>query len=274
MKIKTFLIVIIGTFLSALAFTIFFSPYDIVIGGVGGIAIILRDLFEFNESLTVLILSLILYLIGIIFLDRKEILKTFVASILFPLFIYLTSLLLTKIDLSIDNRLLASISGGTLFGFGLGIIYKEGYTTGGIDIVTKILNKYFNISFGVGTLILDGIVTISGAFIFGFETLIYSIIAILIYSNIIDKVTLGLLNNRSFNIITSYPDEVKKFIIDELHHGVTILNGKGAYTDEKKSILFVVIPKRDYYKLKEGIKKIDSKAFFVVSSNYEVGGGK
>ena len=82
------------------------------------------------------------------------------------------------------------------------------------------------------------------------------------------------MNNRSFNIITSYPDEVKKFIIDELHHGVTILNGKGAYTGDKKSILFVVIPKKDYYKLKEGIKKIDSKAFFVVSSNYEVGGGK
>ena len=274
MKVKKFLIVIIGTILSALAFNIFFSPYDIVIGGVGGISIILRDLFQFNESLTILCLSLILYIIGIIFLDKKEILKTFIASLLFPLFIYLTSILFIKLDLSIDNRLLASISGGTLFGFGLGIIYKEGYTTGGIDIVTKILNKYFNISFGIGTLILDGIVTISGAFIFGFETLIYSIIAILIYSNIIDKVTLGLMDNRSFNIITSYPDEVKKFIIDELHHGVTILNGKGAYTGDKKAILFVVIPKRDYYKLKEGIKKIDNNAFFVVSSNYEVGGGK
>ena len=274
MKIKTFFIVVLGTLISALAFNIFFSPYNIVIGGVGGISIILHNLFDINESLSILIISLILYIIGMIFLEKKEMIRTFIASILFPLFVYLTSLILVKLDLSIDNKLLATITGGVLVGFGLGIIYKQGYTTGGIDIITKILNKYFKINYGISTLILDGIVTIIGAFIFGFETLIYSIIAILIYSNVIDTVTLGLLDNKSFNIITSKPDEVKNFVIKELHHGVTILNGRGAYSNDKKSVLFIVIPKRDYYKLKDGIKKIDNKAFFVVSSSYEVGGGK
>ena len=274
MKIKTFFIVVLGTLISALAFNIFFSPYNIVIGGVGGISIILHNLFDINESLYILIISLILYIIGMIFLEKKEMIRTFIASILFPLFVYLTSLILVKLDLSIDNKLLATITGGVLVGFGLGIIYKQGYTTGGIDIITKIINKYFKINYGISTLILDGIVTIIGAFIFGFETLIYSIIAILIYSNVIDTVTLGLLDNKSFNIITSKPDEVKNFVIKELHHGVTILNGRGAYSNDKKSVLFIVIPKRDYYKLKDGIKKIDNKAFFVVSSSYEVGGGK
>ena len=273
-RIKSFIIVILGIIIAALGFNVFLSPYHIVVGGVSGIAIILNFLFEFNESLTILILSLLLYIIGAIFLSKKEMLKTFIVSILFPLFVYLTGFLMLKVDLSVDNRFLAGIMGGVLFGFGLGIVYREGYTTGGVDIITKILNKYFNISYGTATLLLDGIVTILGAFVFGFETLVYSIITIYIYSILIDKVTLGLVGNKSFNIITSKPDDVKTFIIEELHHGVTILNGKGAYSNEKKSILFVVVPKRDYYKLKEGIKKIDKKAFFVVSSSYEVGGGK
>ena len=274
MRIKKFIIVIFGIVTAALGFNIFFSPYHIVIGGVSGISIVLNYLFEYNESLLILVFSMILYLIGIIFLSKEEMVKTFIVSILFPLFIYLTNFLVLNLDLSLDNRLLASITGGILFGFGIGIVYKYGYTTGGVDIITKILHKYFNVNYGKATLLLDGTVTIFGAFVFGFDTLIYSLIAIYIYSSMIDKVTLGLFGNKSFNIITSKPDKVKKFIIEELHHGVTVLNGKGAYTGEEKSILFAVIPKRDYYRLKDGIKKIDNKAFFVVSNSYEVGGGK
>ena len=273
-RIKRFIIVIIGTFIAALGYNIFLSPYHIVVGGISGIAIILSKLFQLNEALSILVIFMFLYIIGSIFLEKKEMIKTFIVSILYPLFIYLTSFLLIQLDLSIDNRLLAGIMGGVVFGFGLGLIYHEGYTTGGMDIVTKILHKYLNFNYNNTTIVLDSLVAIIGAFIFGFETLIYSLITIYIYSMMIDRVILGLLGNKSFNIITAKPDEVKKFIMEELHHGVTILNGRGAYTGDKKSILFVVIPKRDYYKLKDGIKKIDNKAFFVVSSSYEVGGGK
>ncbi len=274
MKTKKLFITIIGTFISAFAFNAFFSPYHIVPGGVGGLGIISNQLFSINESLAILIASIILFLIGLIFLDKKAMLNTLFVSLLFPLFTYLTSLLFIKLDITIDNKLLATIVGGCLFGFGLGIIYREGSTTGGIDILTKILNKYFNLNYGFGTLILDGTITIIGAFVFGFETFLYSIISIIIYSYIIDRVTLDLIGNKSFNIVTTKPDEVKDFILNDLHHGVTILNGRGAYTNEKKAILFVAIPKRDYYKLKDGIRRIDNQAFFVVSSSYEVGGGK
>ena len=273
MKLKKILITIFGTFISAFAFNVFFSPYHIVPGGVGGMAIIINKLFSVNESLSILILSLFLFLIGLVFLDKEEMLSTLFVSLLFPLFTYLTSLLIINIDISIDNKLLASIVGSALFGFGLGIIYREGSTTGGIDIVTKILNKYFKLNYGIGTLILDGIVTIVGAFVFGFEVFLYSIIAIIIYSYVIDRVTLDLIGSKSFNIVTDKPDEVKDFILNELHHGVTVLNGKGAYSNEKKGILLVVIPKKDYYKLKDGIRRIDEHAFFVVSNSYEVGGG-
>ena len=274
MKIRSFLIIVFGTLISALAFNIFFSPYHIVSGGLSGIAILLNYLFNFDEALVIFILSVILFIIGFLFLNKEEMFKSFLGSLLFPLFIYLTNLLLVKINLQIDNRLLASIIGGVMFGFGLGIIYKEGYTTGGVDILTKIFNKYFHISFGILTFLIDLIITFLGCIVFGLEIFIYSGISIYIYSVMIDKVILGLSGNKSFYIITDKPNEVKKFIMNDLNHGVTLLKGKGAYTDDEKYILFVVIPTRDYYKLKDGLKNIDNDAFFVVSNSYEVGGGK
>ena len=99
-------------------------------------------------------------------------------------------------------------------------------------------------------------------------------ISIFIYRMMIDKINIGIGDNKSFYIITTHADAIKKLITEELGHGATIIKGRGAYTNDDKYIVFVAIPKRDYYKLKAGIKRIDKKAFFVVSSSYEVGGGK
>ena len=129
-------------------------------------------------------------------------------------------------------------------------------------------------SLGTATFLIDSIITICGAFIFGFEILIYSIITIYIISLMIDKVILGFFGNKSFYIITSKPNEIKEFILNELGHGATIMNGKGAYSNEKRSVILSVIPTSDYYKLKDGLTDIDNDAFFVACDSYEVGGGK
>lgn len=274
MKVKHFFRVVVGCLICALAFNIFFSPYHIVPGGVSGIAIIFKRLFDIEESISVFLLSIMLLLISWILLGGKATLRSIIGSILFPLFIYLTNLLIAYFDLTIYNRLLAALVGGVTSGIGIGLVYKEGYTTGGSDIIAKIFYKYFHLSLGTSTLIIDGIITIIGTFVFGFETLIYSLITIYMISIMIDKVMLGLFGNKAFYIITSKPKRIKDFILKDLGHGATILNGKGAYTNEDKSIILVVIPTSDYYKLKDGLKRLDNKAFFVVCDSYEVGGGK
>lgn len=274
MKIKRFLMVVLGCLICALAFNIFFSPYHIMPGGVSGIAIIIKRLFDLEESVTVFILSIMLLLISWIFLGGKATIRSIIGSILFPLFIYLTNLVLGYFDLNIYNKLLASLVGGVVFGLGIGIVYKEGYTTGGSDILSKIFYKYFHISLGNATLIIDGIITLVGTFVFGFEILVYSLISIYVISVMIDKVMLGLFGSKSFYIITSKPDKIKKFILKDLGHGATIIDGKGAYSNEDKSIILAVIPSSDYYKLKDGLSKLDNDAFFVVCESYEVGGGK
>ena len=274
MRIKSVLMVVLGCLICALSFNIFLAPYHIMPGGVSGIAIIFKSLWDVPEALSILLLSLILLLFSFLFLGKESTFKTINGSLLFPLFVYLTDLLLSNFDLLIYNKLLAALIGGVTMGIGVGIVYKEGYTTGGSEILSKIVNKFLHISLGNATLVIDGIITLSGVFVFGFETLVYSFIAIYMMSIMIDKVMLGLFGNKSFYIITNKPDEVKKFILSDLGHGATIINGKGAYTNEKKSIILTIIPSSDYYKLKDGLKEIDEKAFFVVSELYEVGGGK
>ena len=141
MKIKRFLMVVLGCLICALAFNIFFSPYHIMPGGVSGIAIIIKRLFDLEESITVFLLSIMLLCISFIFLGGKATIRSIIGSILFPLFIYLTNLVLVYFDLNIYNNLLASLIGGVMFGLGIGIVYKEGYTTGGSDILSKIFYK-------------------------------------------------------------------------------------------------------------------------------------
>lgn len=274
MRIKRFLMVVLGCLICALAFNIFFSPYHIMPGGISSIAIIIKRLFDLEESISVFILSIMLLCISFIFLGKKATIRSIIGSILFPLFIYLTKLCIEFFDLNIYNNLLASLVGGVLFGLGIGIVYKEGYTTGGSDILSKIFHKYFHISLGNATLVIDGVITLVGTFVFGFETLVYSLITIYVISIMIDKVMLGLFGSKSFYIITTKADELKDYIINDLGHGATIIDGKGAYSNEEKSVILTVIPTSDYYKLKDGLSNIDKDAFFVVCESYEVGGGK
>ena len=274
MRIKSYLITIIGIIICAISFSVFFLPYNIIPSGVAGISMIFNNLFGVWEVITISILSVMFLFIGYIFLDKNEVKKALIGTILFPIFIYLFGIIFNKIDLSIDNNLLTSIVGGVSLGFGLGIIYRNDHYIGGIDLLNRILDKKINISYSVITLITDILVIVIGGIVFGFETFVYSAVSIFIYRQMIEKVSVGIGDNKSFYIITSHADEIKAMILNDLGHGATILKGRGAYTNEDKYIIFVVIPKRDYYKLRNGIKKIDKNAFFVVSSSYEVGGGK
>ena len=166
------------------------------------------------------------------------------------------------------------IVGGVTLGFGLGLIYREDHYIGGLDILNRIIDRNINVNYSIITFITDIIIIIIGGIVFGFTTFVYSAVSIFIYRMMIEKVNVGIGDNKSFYIITTHAETIKKMIINELGHGATILKGKGAYSNENRDIIFVVIPKRDYYRLKDGIKRIDKKAFFVVSSSYEVGGGK
>ncbi len=272
-KFKELIEFIIGCFLVALAFNLFMSPNNLVAGGVSGFSLILKHFFGLNPSTIISISNIFLIILSFIILGKEKTKMTILGSILFPVFVSLTEHLSTYISFKESEMILISVFGGALQGLGAGLIFRAGYSTGGTDILNMIVSKIFKISLGNSMFFTDGLIILGGAFVFGFNHLMYSLIILYLISNLTDKVVLGISDSKAFYIITSKEKEVKDFVINELKHGITELSAKGGYNSKNQTVLMSVIPTREYYKLKEGIHNIDKDAFFVAMDSYEVKGG-
>ena len=272
-RVKELIEFIIGCFLVALAFNLFMSPNNLVAGGVSGFSLILKHFFGLNPSTIISVANVFLIILSFLVLGKEKTKATILGSILFPVFVSLTEHLSTYISFKESEMILIAVFGGVLQGLGAGLIFRAGYSTGGTDILNMIISKIFKISLGNSMFFTDGTIIVIGAFVFGFNHLMYSLIILYLISTLTDKVVLGISDSKAFYIITSKEKEVKDFVINELKHGVTEFNAKGGYNSENQTVLMSVIPTREYYKLKEGIHNIDKNAFFVAMDSYEVKGG-
>ena len=272
-KVKELIEFIIGCFLVALAFNLFMSPNNLVAGGVSGFSLILKHFFGLNPSTIISVANVFLIILSFLVLGKEKTKATILGSILFPVFVSLTEHLSTYISFKESEMILIAVFGGALQGLGAGLIFRAGYSTGGTDILNMIISKIFKISLGNSMFFTDGLIIVIGAFVFGFNHLMYSLIILYLISTLTDKVVLGISDSKAFYIITSKEKEVKEFVINELKHGVTEFNAKGGYNSKNQTVLMSVVPTREYYKLKEGIHNIDKNAFFVAMDSYEVKGG-
>lgn len=272
-RIVRYMQFLLGLILVAFAFNAFVLPNDIVYG-VSGLGVILYRLLNISPSIVILIGSLLLLLLSFLVLGKEKTTNSIVGSILYPLFVELTSHLTHFIDLGSTETIVVVVFGAVLSGLGLGLIFKSGFTTGGTDILNQIVSEKVKISIGNAMLFTDGIIILSSLFVFGWQKFIYSIINMYIISIMTDKVILGISNSKTFYIITEHEEKVKEFIINYLSHGVTILEAIGGYTNKKQKVIMCTIPTKEYFKAKEGIHAIDKDAFFLVTDAYEVYGGE
>ena len=273
-KLRRYVEMIIGILIVAFAFNIFLLPNDIVFGGVSGLSIIVKDYLPIEPSTFILISSLLLLVVSYIFLGKEKTKGSIVGSILFPIFVNLTANLNRYINIDNSNILLSVIFGGILYGFGAGLVFKAGFTTGGTDIINQIVSKYAHVSMGNAILMSDGLIVLAGGFFFGITKLMYAIIVVYISGLITDRVLLGISNSKAFYIITNEDEKIRDYLLNELHHGVTIFSVKGGYTHKKDEVILCVVPTNEYYRVKEGIREIDDQAFFVICDAYEVFGGE
>ena len=271
-RLKRWAEFLLGVLIVAIAYNLFLLPAKVVYG-VGGLGIIFNSLFKIDPSLVILVSSVILLFLSLILLGKEETKKTVIGSLLYPVFVKLTSSVGQIVDLSNTDPLLIVLFGAVISGFGLGLIFKAGFTTGGTDILNQIVSKYFKMSMGNSMFFTDGIIILSSVFVFGWTKIMYSIISLYIISIMTDKVILGISNSKAFYIITDHEEEVKKFVLKHLSHGVTILDAKGGFTGQNQKVIMCFIPTKEYFIAKEGIHEIDSNAFFVVTDAYEVSGG-
>lgn len=271
-RLKRWCSFLIGILIVALAYNLFLLPAKVVYG-VGGLGIIFNSLFKIDPSLVILIGSVILLFLSLILLGKEETRRSVIGSLLYPVFVKLTESVSNIVDLSNTEPLLIVVFGAVISGFGLGLIFKSGFTTGGTDILNQIVSKYFKMSMGNAMFFTDGVIIFSSVFVFGWTKLMYSIISLYIVSIMTDKVILGISQSKAFYIITDHESEVKKFVLKHLSHGVTVLDGRGGFTGNHQKVIMCIIPTKEYFIAKEGIHEIDPNAFFVVTDAYEVSGG-
>lgn len=265
---------IIGCFIVSLAYNIFIAPNNLVPGGVGGIAIIINNLFNIPNSTVIMILNIFLLIASLILLGKDKTKATVLGSILFPIFIKLTEHVNVWLQIDTSQVLLSAIFGGIIYGFGAGLVFKAGFTTGGTDIINQIISKYLKKSMGQSMLVSDGLIVLSSGLFFGMNSMMYSILILYIISLISDRVVLGISDSKAFFIITNKDEEIREYILKKLGHGVTIFKARGGYKRKDENMLMTVLPTKDYYQLKEGIKKIDKNAFYIITDTYEVFGGE
>lgn len=263
---------IIGLLLVSVAFNAFILPNDIVYG-VSGIGVILNKTLNISPSLVILIGGIALLILSFIVLGKEKNKNSIVGSLLYPVFVELTSWIVKYIDLGSTETVVVVLFGAVISGVGFGLIFKSGFTTGGTDILNQIVSEKAKVSIGKSMIFTDGVIIVSSLFVFGWQKFIYSIINMYIISVMTDKVILGISSSKTFYIITEKEDEVKKFILDYLSHGITVLEARGGYTNSKQKVIMCTIPTKEYFKAKEGIHAIDKEAFFIVTDAYEVYGG-
>ena len=238
--LKRFIQFFLGCFIIALAYNIFIASNNLVPGGVGGIAIILNRFFNINNSLSILIMNLILILISYFLLGKEKTRASILGTILLPLLIAITENINYIFKINTSQVLLSAIFGGILYGFGAGLVFKAGFTTGGTDIINQIISKYCKITLGKSMLFSDGLIVLSSGLFFGINSMMYSIIILYIISLISDRVVLGISDSKIFYIITDREEEIKNFIIKYLNHGVTVFKAKGGYSKTKENVLMAV----------------------------------
>lgn len=264
------LAIIVGNFLLAVGVSFFIIPNDILTGGVAGIAIALSPLINLEVETIISGLVIVCFVLGLVFLGRKFALKTVGSSILYPIFLNILGSY--EYSLGIDP-ILASLYGGLISGVGIGIVFRAGSSTGGMDIPPLILGKYTKIKTHSWMIILDGMTVILGITTFGISAALVGMISVWSMAKMVDSIqTFGGVSTKQVFIITDQIDAVLEMILISIDRGATLLNGEGGYTKKERKIIMTVLHTDQYAKLEKEVKSIDPDAFLIVSDATEVHG--
>ncbi|MEI4309394.1 YitT family protein [Streptococcus suis] len=267
-RIKDFISVTLGSVVMAIGFNSFFLENNIVSGGVGGLAIALNALLRWSPSDFVLYCNIPLLIICWFFLGKSVFIKTVYGAIIYPLCIKLTA----GLPNLTENPLLAAIFGGIILGFGLGLVFLGNSSTGGTGILIQFIHKYTPLSLSLTMAIIDGIIVGLGFVAFDTDTVMYSIIALMAITYIVNRMMSGTQSSRNVMIISQKSEEIKDYITKVADRGVTELPIIGGFTGVDKRMLMTTISIPEMQKLETAVLEIDETAFMVVMPASQVRG--
>ncbi len=274
MNIKKIFFIEIGTILFAIAVGLFLLPGNILTGGVAGIVSLIKPFYPFcniSEDILTIVISTSLFIVGAIFLDKTFTYQTLIHSVSYPFVLLAVTRYLPEYEI---DPILAAIYGGVIGGAGIGIIFRQGGSTGGMDVIPLIIEKHFKLEASKGIMILDAITVIAGLFIYGINSVLIGLISVFFTSFTMERVInqYNGVEARRVEIISDKYAEINTDIQNLLERGTTIVDGKGGYTNNDKKILLVVVSGDELEKLIKIINNHDSSAFVVISEVKDVHG--
>ena len=267
------LVMILAAAIYSLGVHIFISPNDIAPGGVTGIAIILTNFWGISVGTLIFLINIPLIIAGFILLNKTTMIKTMISVVLITVFTNLAEMFVPVYDASGGNGVVAAIFGGAAMGIGLGLGYNRESTSGGTDILTKIIGKYLpDFKLGGIQAVLDGIVVVLGfAVNRDVNTVLFAAIAIFVQSKLIDTIVYGSQESRFMLIFSENYKEIAEEILKQ-SNGVTLFKGEGAYSGNERQVLATAVHRSNYSKVKRIVKTADPKAFVITTSANEVYG--
>lgn len=269
-QIRDYAIITFGVFLVAFALYFFMMPNDVAAGGVNGIAMIMNVVIPaIPVGAFMVMVNIILFVVAFLIIGRDFGARTIYSSFLLSGIIWVLGKVYPVQKPFTNDVLLELFFGIFIQAIGLAIVFNENASTGGTDIIAKILNKYFHINLGKGVLMSDLVVTLLACLTFGFQKGLYAILVVTLNGIFIDKAIEGLNACKEVRIISPKNAEIQKFILDEIGRGATIYYAKGAYSEGKIEVLTTIVDTREFVKIKNYISSIDKAAFVSVIDAYE-----
>lgn len=259
--------IVLGTAIMAAAYNMFLIPNRIAAGGISGLGIILFHLYQFPVSLTVLLGNIPLFIIAWKSLGWKFVANSLAGTFLLPFMLEL----FTFISPVTSDLLLASVFGGIGVGLGLGLVFRSRGSTGGTALVAQLLHHFWGLTSGYGLIGADLAIIVGSGFIFSPEVALFALLSLFISSKAVDFIQEGFSLSKAALIISDKKrDEITQKILNDLGRGATFLEGSGAYSGEKKGIIFCVVSQSQVTRLKSIVREIDPAAFVIVSNVGEV----
>ncbi|WP_339214897.1 YitT family protein [Ornithinibacillus sp. FSL M8-0202] len=270
LKMKNILFIIIGAAIFSFGIVHFNMQHNLGEGGFTGITLILYFAFKWDPAITNIVLNIPILLIGWKFLGRNTLFYTIIGTLSVSLFLSIFQYYEYEIHLEQDMFLVALFA-GVFIGVGLGIVFRYGGTTGGVDIIARIVHKYIGWSMGKTMFIFDFVVIVTSIFtILELDQGMYTLVAVYVGARVIDFIQEGAYSARGATIISSKSDAIAKKIMNDMDRGVTVLDGRGSFTGEKRDVLYCVVGRNEIVKLKSIINAIDPQAFVAVGTVHDV----
>jgi uncharacterized membrane-anchored protein YitT (DUF2179 family) len=272
-RFNSFILVNVGILMVAVAIVLFKIPNDFATGGVTGISIIINRIAPIlSIGMLMLVINIILLIIGLLFAGFEFELKTVYSTIMLSFIVWLFEKIHPIKKPLTNDTLLELFLAILLLAAGSAVLFYQNASGGGTDIIAKIINQKTHWHIGKTVLIVDLSISIFAIFIFGYKIGMYSILGVIIKGFLIDAVIKGLHSFKHIIIISNKPDEIKRFIIDTLHRGVTIYKAVGGNTNSEKQVLNTVMSNREAINLQQYITKIDDNAFIIVNNAADIHG--